>query len=729
AGQMMADFTATGTYSAKYRVRHKNGRWIWIHDYGTLVRTPQGEELVYSLIQNIDAEERLTKQLVTERQNYQDALTKGSMYHYTIDLTDGYYRREIYSHDGLPMFESLGIALPAAYNDQASLFIGMGFEPLDSMGELATSREKILELFESGCTQFEYHIRYSVDDTYSRVMVLMHRTEEKGHVIATFIHHDETEQKRAENMRLKQERLTTEIIHALSGDYENVYIVNTEDMTVDVRKIGGEPYANIPYGQATLFPYDESWRHYIDIFVHPDDAEALYEARNIDRVIEKLETGSEYTYTFRTIRSKMRYLQFKFIRLDEKRIIAGLRNISSIVEEENKQRELLEDALRSAEHANRSKTIFLSSMSHDIRTPMNAIIGFTSLALNNLSDSDRVRDYLQKIQTSSKHLHALFDEVLDMSRIDSGKVTIEESQVNLPELVQSVYDIVQADIRSKNLSVSVLSENIRDENVWCDRLRLNQILINCVSNAIKYTPPYGAVTVSIDQLESEKNGYALYEFRVRDTGIGMSEEFIEHIYEPFAREQTSTVSGIPGTGLGMTISKRFVDMMGGTIEVKSEKNVGTEFIIRVSFRIVTSEAVTNPIMQLGTAPEENGKGIQGLRILLVEDNELNREIASEILKEQGAFIEMAGDGSAAVDIITNSKAGQFDLILMDIQMPIMNGYEATRRIRALPDREKADIPIIALSANAFEEDRRKSMEEGANAHIPKPINVEELTEV
>ena len=382
----------------------------------------------------------------------------------------------------------------------------------------------------------------------------------------------------------------------------------------------------------------------------------------------------------------------------------------------------LSDAVAAAETANRAKSTFLSNMSHDIRTPMNAIIGFTTLAISNLDDQERVKDYLTKTLASSNHLLSLINDVLDMSRIESGKVTLEAKPVHLPELVHELRDIVQAVVSKKDLSLTLDTVGVENEDVIADPLRLEQILINVLANAVKFTPDGGQISLWIVQKDTAPAGYADFEFHIKDNGIGMSEEFQKHIFEQFARERTSTVSKIQGTGLGMAITKSLVDMMGGGITVKSEQGKGSEFTISLRFPI--GEAKTGQ-----TPPAAKASAFTGKKLLVVEDNELNLEIASTLLKEAGFEVDTAENGKIAVEKVEAASADRYDLILMDIQMPEMDGYEATRRIRALPDAKKAALPIVAMTANAFEDDRKNALHAGMNGHIAKPLDIQKLFQV
>lgn len=413
----------------------------------------------------------------------------------------------------------------------------------------------------------------------------------------------------------------------------------------------------------------------------------------------------------------------------------------------------LEIAVQQEAAANRAKRDFLFNMSHDIRTPMNAIIGYTTLAETNLTQPAKVADYLRKISTASQHLLSLINDVLDMSRIESGRVVLEQKPVHLPTLVQDVQDIIQSNVTAKGLSFAVDLAGVRDADVVADPLRLQRILLNILSNAVKFTPSGGSITLRVveksgadETLPANPDGraaggvsegvgestsmeaagagssgvpvrYGDYEFHVRDTGIGMSAEYQKHIFEQFSREETSTVSKTEGTGLGMPITKRLVEMMDGNIDLLSVQGQGTEFTVHLRLPLCGAPKKETPVADPAFA---------GMRLLVVEDNELNMEITTTVLEEAGFVVDQAVNGQAALEKIATAAPGQYALVLMDIQMPVMDGYEATRRIRALPDPAKAQIPIVAMTANAFAEDRENALAAGMNEHIAKPFDIHTL---
>ncbi len=387
-------------------------------------------------------------------------------------------------------------------------------------------------------------------------------------------------------------------------------------------------------------------------------------------------------------------------------------------DEREEMRKLLAAEKEKAEYANQAKSTFLFNMSHDIRTPMNAIIGFTGMAEKHIDEKNRVLDALSKVKMSSDHLLKLINDVLDMSRIESGTVHIDEEPLCIDMIRDNLFSILNGSAEAKNIRLTAnVKENTEHHWLYADRLRLMRVLTNIISNSIKYTNPGGKIDLTIEELPCEKEGFAHYRCTVSDTGIGMSREFLEHVFEPFSRAESATKSGVVGTGLGMAITKSLVELMGGTIAIDSELGKGTVVCIDLENRIA------EPVIPEAEAEAEAMPDLIGKKVLLVEDNELNREIATEILEEAGLLVDTAEDGDIAVEKVKNAVPGQYDLVLMDIQMPKMNGYEATKAIRALKAEYASRLPIIAMTANAFDEDKQNALAAGMNAHISKPINI------
>lgn len=396
-----------------------------------------------------------------------------------------------------------------------------------------------------------------------------------------------------------------------------------------------------------------------------------------------------------------------------------IRKVEKLAMLEKSKREL-EEALDMANKANSAKTVFLNSMSHDIRTPMNAIIGFTDLLGENLGDEKKARDYIGKIKSSSDYLLSLINNVLEMARIESGRSDLDERDISVEKSLDAVYWIFEAQMKEKHIDF-IWDVNVKHNNIKCDVVKLKEILMNIINNAYKYSLPGDSVAVRIEEIPCDRDGYARIQTTVKDTGIGMSEEFLEHIFEDFTRAQTSTESGQFGTGLGMAIVKKIVDLMGGTIDVQSKQGIGTTFTVTLEHKIAEIAVENREVVK-----STEDYSFRGKRILLVEDNDLNAEIAQTILAGTGMTVDRACDGIQCVDVLKGSEPGYYDMVLMDIQMPNMDGYEATRIIRQLEDKRLSEIPIIAMTANAFAEDRKQAFDAGMNGHIAKPINAENL---
>ena len=518
----------------------------------------------------------------------------------------------------------------------------------------------------------------------------------------------------------------------LYDDYVSIYFVNVEDNSLRTIKASNvswvekrPPYSTYSgeikkISSIVADEFKQDWQKLSNLFYVQ---KVLKEADQREQEF-KIESGEWLRARFTTIERNEEdevvsfVLSFMLLSDDQ---VEKLELDAKIAEQNDlleKQQIMLQKALSMAQSSDRAKTTFLSNMSHDIRTPMNAIVGFTGLAMAHIDEKEVVLGYLKKLGQSSNHLLSLINDVLDMSRIESGKMALSENAEDLSEIVDTLKDIVQADVDAKNLAFDVKTE-IRHSGIMCDKLRLNQVLLNVLSNAIKYTQAGGSVSMQVQEKVSTKPGAALFEFRISDNGMGMNEEFLKTIYEPFTRANSSTVSGIQGTGLGMSITKNIVEMMGGNIEIFSEENKGTEVVLNIDFLLhnKNNAALKNLVATSDFA---------GRKILLVEDNEMNRQIACDILADQGFIVYTAANGKEAVEMIKKSMPKQYDLVLMDVQMPVMDGFAATRAIRDLPARYQSRIPIVAMTANAFEEDRKAALDAGMDEHISKPIDIDKM---
>ncbi len=746
----------------------------------------------------------------------------------------GYESKEELEADGFDL-----IASSVMLEDQAGL--------LESIKTLKKAGDNI---------SVEYRVQHK-DGEILHVMGNIKLFEENGELFYQRFLLDCTAKKLQEK---QNERRQMELVQALSIDFTLVCFVDPETGQATPIRADGQEINLCFTGEISL---QESMEQYIQKWVHEDDRDLLRHVVSLDTLKQELAEGKIYYVNYRKCQgNETIYFQMKAVNAgnstDRTGFVLGFRNVDAELRKEIEQNTLLEAALSQANRASKAKSVFLSNMSHDIRTPMNAIVGFTNLAITHIDHTEQVAEYLQKIKTSGNHLLSLINDILDMSHIESGKIHLDEKPCSLPDILHGLRNILQADIHAKQLELQFDTVDVWDEDIFCDQLRLNQVLLNLLSNAVKYTSAGGSVSMRITEKPGAPEGYANYEFCIKDNGIGMSEEFVEHIFEPFERERNSTISKIQGTGLGMAITKNIVDMMNGTISVQSEQGVGTEFTVSFTFRLNsnikeplvipelrhckalvvdddfnTCDSVSYMLGQLGMRaewtlsgkeavlrthqavmrntdysvyiidwllPDMNGvevtrrirkeinssapiiiltaydwadieteakeAGVTAFcskplflselssclqsvmrpetkgqadstenyavhhtgRILLAEDVEMNQEIAVAILENAGFTVDVADNGQIAADMVKQSEPGYYQAVLMDVQMPVMNGYEATQEIRNLKDSRLASIPIIAMTANAFTEDREAALKSGMNGHIAKPIDVQLLFE-
>ena len=706
-------------------------------------------------------------------------------------------------------------------------------------------------------TNYEYRVHHR-DGKVVHIMGSARLMEKDGEIVCQRFLLDCTAQRQAEELKQNEkERSQRKLVRALSSDYQ---LVCLNDLTMDqgrVLQLREQPDRELARILALDLPFPEKVEMYIDTCVHPDDREGFREACTPEALRRILMNQEASYYNYRALNGDdILYFQLKAVRVgapdEDFGVVVGLRSVDAQTRHEMEQKRQLASALKQANRASRAKTLFLSNMSHDIRTPMNAVVGYASLALAHLGQPEQVEGYLQKILTSGNHLISLINDILDMSYIESGKIELDEKPQELPAILHEVWNIVQPTASAKEQAFTLEVEDMRNERVLCDKLRLNQILLNLLSNSVKYTGRGGAISVLVRQEERAKPGFAAYEFRIRDNGIGMSEDFLPRIFQPFERAQTSTMAGVEGTGLGMTITKTLVDMMQGDIEVHSTLGVGTEFVFRAAFRLPeeaeSDEAFARRQRVLVAEPDARDAGrilwllaAHGLaadvaaseeealallhdaeggfslclvsqsfpggaealarqiksatgqarpfvallhdswdalhngaqpapeagidaslgkpvfwsdvraclaavenaaqdeahivprttcpgHLLLAEDNPMNREIAVEFLTAAGYTVDVAVNGREAVEKLESAPVGTYDVVLMDVQMPVLDGYGAAQAIRALADDRLASVPIIALTANSFEEDKQEALRRGMNGHIAKPIDFKLLFE-
>ncbi|MDO5448113.1 MAG: ATP-binding protein, partial [Clostridia bacterium] len=543
--------------------------------------------------------------------------------------------------------------------------------------------------------------------------------------------------------KLKEKLLVDRLmaVEGLSKEFAYVCCIN-------IRKEKSEDEATPIYSNGRVERILPEWtdtKHFskmLDLIwerlVVDEDKDHFYAATRRETILSQITLMEFYYVNFRVQSDgEIHYAQIQFSKAETGdegifSVIAAFHYVDSQVNEQIMQREKLESALSLAESASKAKTSFLFNMSHDIRTPMNAILGFTKIAKGHIDDIDRVKDSLDKIEASGQQLLDLINDILEMSRIESGKIEITTEPALITRVIDNIGPMLNSLAIAKSQELKVEFGEIKDNYVWLDAVHLNRVLVNMITNAIKYTRDGGKVFVCVNQISEAVDGVANYSFSVTDTGIGMSEEFMTHLFEEFSREKTSTESKQQGTGLGLAIAKRIVDNMGGTIDVISKLGQGSTFTVTLPLRVQTAEEIDNNYKYADmTATLDEQDTLKGAKVLLVEDNELNREIACELLGEMGMIVDCAEDGQFALDKVKEmygfaDKSEYYDFVLMDIQMPVMDGYTSCQEIRKYEAEVNGHLPIIAMTANAFAEDKQKAYDVGMDAHVAKPIDLDAL---
>ena len=746
-----ADKSGKTKFDTEYRVKQPNGEWRWFRDACEIFRHPDGtpdyalgtitdisdQKRNEILMKTIAAQNRqliegqaLKKAMETARS---EARTNKALYEtistrfdvmYRIDLEHGtteFIKGDAEAEKYLKIFDA---------TTDTGLFENFNRYYVDAVIHKA-DRKRVRGIMNAGNMHRQlstgthmsvtYRAKRNPGDYVYTEMNILREGQQDGRLTSVILAFRVVDADMRANLMRKQ------TLDTLSGAYLSLYYLDLNRNSFKVLKRYADHGIDVVDDSR---PLDKSLAAWIKSGeVHPDDVPKMLEATSRAYMRMRFKEADVFDVQYRQIdeRGEMWY-EMRVVKASDyaetSGVFMGFMNRDAEIRHEREQQEALEDALRLARSASNAKSEFLFNMSHDIRTPMNAITGYTAMA-KKYSKDEKVNDCLDKIDISGKHLLALINQILEMSKIESGIITLSEDPADVIDRANAIAEISSADCNSKNISSSLRIGNITHRNVLTDTARVNQIVNNIIGNAIKFTPEGGRIEYYLEEKPCDKEGYGLYVIAIKDNGIGISGEYLSHIFEEFSRERSSTVSRIEGTGLGMSIVKKLVDLMDGTIDIQSEQGKGTTVTVSLPMKWdpdAEEAADENPVSR--------GINLRGKRILLVEDNEMNREIATEILEDEGISVEAAEDGEIAVNIMRRAfKEGdynRFDAILMDIQMPVMNGYEATKAIREF--YSECHIPIIALSANAFDEDKRKSFESGMDDHLSKPIDIQKLKE-
>ena len=710
----------------EYRIKRRDGSIRWIMDYGRLAHTERHGNVFCVFV-----DDSTDKNLRAEEDRRAAQVIHG--------LSEEF--NSIYLID----FE-LKKMMPYSLNNEVSKSMQHAFS--DNMDYADTIQEfadkyvipEDYSMYISECKEERIRQRVAAEKTYNvvfrryneqhvieYVQMTISKVDDEGEcsrIVMGYKDVTERVRKAQKELELKQ---ASAILRAVAEDYICLIDVNLRtEKEIQYFRDGSEIEGN-RWSEAD--DYSSCILAYAERIVAENDRKRFILATELPRLREVLAMQREFTIEYdAVIEGNIRKFQGRFTihgeNSGEQHMFIGIRDITEAEQLRFEEEQRLMEAVERADAASRAKTTFLFNMSHDIRTPMNAIIGFSELALKHMDEKDRLEEYLKNIGVSGNHLLSLISNVLEMSRIESGKLELDEKQGDMAGTFKEWFAIYGDEAKKKNLALKVSSDIKHTQVVW-DCSRVEEIFLNIFSNAVKYTPEGGSISISVREIPVEREGYARYQTVVEDTGIGISEEFIPHIFESFSRERSSTESRVMGTGLGMGIVKRLLDMMGGEIHVESKLGKGTRVTVTLEHRIAEESA---PAEAADKELPSDELSLQGKRILLAEDNDLNCEIAEELLKDAGMMVESAADGAICVDMLMEADAGYYDAILMDIQMPNMDGLAATRTIRALSDNEKSGIPIIAMTANAFEEDKLKAAEAGIDGFAAKPINMQQLLE-
>ena len=706
------------TYETTYRMPRKDGSWFWTVDKGKVIQTEDGKLAIISACYDMTSFVERHKKLEE----------KNMLSQATIDnIPGGYHRCSLEEGHPFLYISNRFLAILGWTREEIRTIFDNKFDNMLHPDDRNLSSDYVARILDTRGHGSEKDQIYRLlgKDGYHWVTDATTLVKSGNQTFFQGNITDFTDFVKAKEKKEQEIELQREIIEGLGKEYFSVLAVELDkDRVLSYRESGENGKIISDFCRKCGNRWSKIIPSYAETMVS-DNTNGEFENQLGLETLRSQEKDYSMTYEFK-LETGINYHQVRVAFVKKKdgtrMAVVGTRNIDSLIKKERMQEEKLKKAYVAAENANKAKTEFLNNMSHDIRTPMNVILGYNHLMKSQLTESKQL-DYQKKIEQSGKLLLAIINNVLDMARIESGKIKVDENYERVGEVVDEIISTFSSEAEEKEIHLSG-SMKVTHRNILCDGTKIREIYVNLVSNAMKYTPRGGNVTITVEELPCEKEGYIKVKSEIKDTGIGMSKEYLPTLFEPFSREQNTTTRRIGGTGLGMPIVKKMVDLMGGSIEVASELGKGTVFTFTLMHKIADRKFYSQKTEAAETS--EMGKNLSGKHVLLAEDNDLNAEIAVTVLEETGIVIERVEDGIQCVNRVAQMSPGTYDLILMDIQMPNMDGYKATRCIRRLDDKKKAEIPIIAMTANAFAEDRKKAFDAGMNGHIAKPIDIEKL---
>lgn len=706
------------TYETTYRMPRKDGSCFWTVDKGKVVQTEDGKLAIISACYDMTSFVERHKKLEE----------KNMLSQATIDnIPGGYHRCSLEEGHPFLYISNRFLAILGWTREEIRTIFDNKFDNMLHPDDRNLSSDYVTRILDTRGHGSEKDQIYRLlgKDGYHWVTDATTLVKSGNQTFFQGNITDFTDFVKAKEKKEQEIELQREIIEGLGKEYFSVLAVELDkDRVLSYRESGENGKIISDFCRKCGNRWSKIIPSYAEMMVS-DNTNGEFENQLGLETLRSQEKDYSMTYEFK-LETGINYHQVRVAFVKKKdgtrMAVVGTRNIDSLIKKERMQEEKLKKAYVAAENANKAKTEFLNNMSHDIRTPMNVILGYNHLMKSQLTESKQL-DYQKKIEQSGKLLLAIINNVLDMARIESGKIKVDENYERVGEVVDEIISTFSSEAEEKEIHLSG-SMKVTHRNILCDGTKIREIYVNLVSNAMKYTPRDGNVTITVEELPCEKEGYMKVKSEIKDTGIGMSKEYLPTLFEPFSREQNTTTRRIGGTGLGMPIVKKMVDLMGGSIEVASELGKGTVFTFTLMHKIADRKFYSQKTEAAETS--EMGKNLSGKHVLLAEDNDLNAEIAVTVLEETGIVIERVEDGIQCVNRVAQMSPGTYDLILMDIQMPNMDGYQAAQCIRHLDDKMKAEIPIIAMTANAFAEDRKKAFDAGMNGHIAKPIDIEKL---